>query len=240
MFYIEFLHLSAILSPNDTMNLLLLISSLVLIIGSHASPIITRHRRSGPDGDLSDPIGSAGLRPVFLGKPSGLANMRPFARRNAGQDLSLDAELTGPEGPPDISPKKKMENFEDLSEHLAERADLSQLSSQSFAEDSVDSDSEPKMKNDPMNEDEHFGLPNRAIQAKIERQRRVRDKIKNQHLHHPDSDVLRAKSNRFVVATDDPLPEMIAGGDLEANPYPQQVPLSQVFGKLLMQSIGLK
>lgn len=211
------------------MNSLLLISLLIAIIGCYASPIIVRHRRSGPDGDFADPIGSARLRPVFLGQSTGLKKLRPgFTGRNIGHRTSVDPEDSGPEGAQEGS----LSSFGGFTETegLGQRADLSHITSQSFGSDS-ESDSEEVS-------DQHFGLPQRGIQEKIERQRRLREKIKNQHLMHPDSDALRGKSNRFVA--DDPLPEMIAVGDREANPFVGETSLSSLFSQFLMDSVGLK
>ncbi len=152
-------------------------STLVSINGINGSPINLMNRREGPDANSEDPVGSGLLRPVFLGKSTGVKRISPsLSSRNIRRPA--------------------VEEFE--SEVL-----------------------EPE-------EHQHFGLPFN----------RRHEPTRNEHIFHPDSDALQGRFHQNIVV-DDPLPEMIAGGDMVANPFAQRPSLSTIIRRLLLDSIGL-
>ena len=191
---------------------LFLLSIFVTISGISSFSLSVRNRRSGPDGDSGDPIGSSRLRPVFLGIPSGLEeraiDVSMHRTKNKGLTSLDPQEFAAPEGP-----------FE------SEGSQLSEIEGESESEDLG------------LNGHE-FGLPNSAIRERLRRERLRKQKLRNQIIIHPDSDSLKSNQNKFVV--DDPLPEMIAGGDMEANPSADRTSLMSVIQQLFLQSIGLK
>jgi hypothetical protein len=159
--------------------IILLMSTLVSINGINGSPINLMNRREGPDADSVDPVGSGLLRPVFLGKSTGIKR---------------------------ISPSLSSRNIRDR------RPAVEEVESEVL---------EPE-------EPQHIGLPFN----------RRHEPTRNEHIFHPDSDTLQGRFGQNVVV-DDPLPEMISGGDLAANPFAERPSISSIIGQLLLDSIGL-
>jgi hypothetical protein len=190
------------------------VSTLMAIHVIQCLPTRERYRRSSPDGDLSDPLGTAPLRPIFLGQSTGIRPKQQFLSRNNGNRMrtSLEPEFEAPEDQFDSTPESQSPKAQ-------------QIWHMSGAPESVDT------------EDEELGLPDRAIKERIHRERQRTDRLRDQHLIHPDSDALRGRHNQFTV--DDPLPEMIAGADMAANPYADKTSLSSIVQQLLLESIGL-
>ncbi len=173
-------------------------STLVSINGINGSPINLMNRREGPDADSVDPVGSGLLRPVFLGKSTGIKRISPSLSSRNIQDRTRDR-------------RPAVEEFE------------SEVLESEVLEPEV---LEPKVLE--AEEPQHFGIPFN----------RRHEPTRNERIFHPDSDGLQGRFRQNVVV-DDPLPEMITGGDVAANPFAERPSLSSIIGRLLLDSIGL-
>ena len=200
------------------MNVILVLPFILMaIIGINGLPS-GFSRRSGPDGDNLDPVGSARMRPVFLGTPTGVGDIRKdsFSSRQIGRQNSLEPELEAPDAPEHQLEAQTDDNEEELAEEDIENTE--------------------ELNNKP--NERQFGLPKNVIREQIHRERVRKQKLRNRPVIHPDSDALKGKGNQFIV--DDPLTEMVAGGDKEANPFAQQTSFSDIIQQLFFESIGIK